>query len=105
MIGPQTSGVNPVRAPAYDPLTLLGAAVQYGPQLNDKSPVMAYDIGAIGAIASADSRGRGLTSVAKHPSEVNILNIPRFLVVYQNPWQMQPRTTPRLISKVIPLGR
>lgn len=105
MIGPQTSGANPVRSPAFDPLSLLGAQVEYSPKQSRWYAPRVFDVGAIGVIASADTYGRGLTSVAKVPSQVNITNIPRFLVVYQNPWQMQSAMTPRLISKVIPLGR
>lgn len=92
-----------VLTPAHDPLSLLGAQQKFAPQLAANYAPRNFDVGAIGVLARADDHGRGLTSVANKASIVNILNIPRFLVVYQNPMAMQPRMTRRIISKTIPL--
>ena len=92
-----------VLTPAFDPRSLLGAIQKFNNPFTNLPQNAGW--GARGIIATPDTFGRGLTSVSNKASEVNIYNMPRFLVVYQTPAQMHSRTTPRLTSKTIPLPR
>jgi len=90
-----------VLTPAFDPLRLFGAFHQYNNP--DTSLPRENDWASRGIIATPDTYGRGLLSVSNKATEVNIYNMPRFLVTYQTPAMMQSRTTRRLTSKTIPL--